>query len=107
MRHVGATRAYQVKVPISETLDQMLSRYYMKDGRAVPDQIRIVLKEVFREFNPLFKEQDSVPPEWQKQLKEMTLDFPHEQYLAIYLAYIKKQKDLADIVTDLRLRGGS
>jgi hypothetical protein len=105
--HTGATRAYQVKVLISETVDQMLSRYYMKDGSAVPDQIRIVLKEVFREFNAFFKERDSVPPEMQKQLKEMTLDFPHEQYLAIYLAHIKKRKDLADIVTDLRLRGGS
>lgn len=105
--HVGATRAFQVKVPTSETLDQMLSRYYMKDGRAVPDQIRIVLKEVFREFNPFFKGQNSVPPEMQKQLKEVLWGKTHEQYLALYLAYSKNQKDLADVALDLRLHEGS
>lgn len=101
--HVGGTRAYQVTVRAGETLEQMLGRYYMDGGGSVPPAIMTNLRSVFLEFNAYFREHSTLPPE----VPEMQIDFPHGEYMALHMAYVVHQPDIAENAKRLRVRGAN
>ncbi|HWK90207.1 MAG TPA: DUF4157 domain-containing protein [Longimicrobium sp.] len=98
LSHLGGTRAYHVPVPAGETLDQMLGRYSMADGRPVPPALLAAVRSTFLAFNPYFADHASAP-------MEITLDFPHGEYLLVQLRGVQGQADLADQAAQLRVRG--
>jgi hypothetical protein len=95
--HLGGRRAYRVAVPAGESVQQMLARYSMQDGRPIPAPLAAAIRESFLEFNRHFRDHESLSTAF-------TLEFPHGEYLMIHLR-LQGQPDLAEAALNLRVRG--
>jgi len=98
--HFGGLRAYRVVVGAGETLEQMLSRYSMADGTSIPPALTAAVRDALLDFNPALRKLAAAPVRGE-------IAFPHGEYMALRLAFLVHQPDVAEMAKKLRVRGAS
>jgi hypothetical protein len=100
--HHGGQRAFRVAVRGGETLEQVLARYSLEGGQALPTGLRDALRSVLLEWYPHLSSGPILPP----TVSSLTVDLPHGGFMSLHLAFRLNQPDLAGLAHQLRVRGG-
>ena len=99
--HFGSQTATHIIPRAGETIDQMIDRYSLPRNQAISPNMRIVIHQIFVEFNPYFSTNTQYPT-----IAGITVSirFPHPKYISMYLRFVLNDSTQADLAENLILR---
>lgn len=98
--HLGTLTSVTKKMVKGETVDHLLSAYQLNDGKPVPGNIQVVIKDQFKVLNPYFDGHDALP----ETIDEFPARLPDTHFISMHLRFVLNRPADADIADKLIIK---